>query len=38
MKMIGFSAADFEQLEQRSKAFAAWLDGASPDDLDRWQL
>ena len=34
MKMIGFSAADFEQLEQRSKAFAAWLDANnSPAEL-----
>ena len=34
MKLIGFSAEDFYQLEQRSKAFADWLDtNNSPAEL-----
>ncbi|PTU04154.1 type I secretion system permease/ATPase, partial [Pseudomonas sp. HMWF031] len=34
MKMIGFSAADFQALEQRSAAFAGWLDANnSPAEL-----
>ena len=34
MKLIGFSADDFYQLEQRSQAFAAWLDANnSPAEL-----
>lgn len=34
MKMIGFSADDFQELEQRSAAFAAWLDrNNSPAEL-----
>jgi len=34
MKLIGFSAADFYALEQRSAAFSAWLDASnSPAEL-----